>query len=608
MKKEDFRIKDYQDRFARRMLRPEVHGLVAVFGTGMGKTVTALHSAKLLIKQDARRRVLIVAPLLLIEQYREDAGLVGLGVDLVPKKNFMSRDYFYQNKCHELCGPETILIVDEAHNLKNPFGRRTRQVTLGAQRAGKVILLTATVMPKWPLDLLALLNMVCDPRKPLVEEGRATERRGAMMGKTVLNAISIKTFADMHRQHGHDKLAQLVAPYFVFESKHGNLPTVWNFVAPIVIRPTMLAANVHRPQMPGTLASGEPAPGSGEEDSGLGSDADAGSDSEAEVGSDADYTGLGADDSDDDDTDSVVSAEVKKVLRQVGKRLGEDHFYTRARQMMNQAIETGRGDGGLMISAKGTRILELLNTFARANPNANLRGLVYSQFLDKGLNTIESLLKAEGYTVIKITGKDSKPKREVAKKKYNSVDAKRVVMLVSGAGAEGMTLLRTDMVFLMEPSWTWSRREQVIGRGVRLGSHKDQDEPTVMVFDLLLLNDYELLTPKQLMEYRAGDTDLAADTAERARNLDADEDQDKATVSDELPIYFKENLKIDGRNKLLPLLKDRQATLRKKYNIHISGDASVELFIYTYSYAMHLENEAFMDRMRYFASRYQAHM
>lgn len=45
------------------------------------------------------------------------------------------------------------------------------------------------------------------------------------------------------------------------------------------------------------------------------------------------------------------------------------------------------------------------------------------------------------------------------------------ILMASKAGAEGITLLETRNVYILEPYWNYSRIDQVIGRAIRLNSH-----------------------------------------------------------------------------------------------------------------------------------------
>jgi SNF2 family DNA or RNA helicase len=50
------------------------------------------------------------------------------------------------------------------------------------------------------------------------------------------------------------------------------------------------------------------------------------------------------------------------------------------------------------------------------------------------------------------------------------------VLLVSGAGTEGLDLKGTKLVQLMEPHWNNSRLDQAIHRGIRFKSHEHLPE------------------------------------------------------------------------------------------------------------------------------------
>ena len=73
-------------------------------------------------------------------------------------------------------------------------------------------------------------------------------------------------------------------------------------------------------------------------------------------------------------------------------------------------------------------------------------------------------------------------------KAYNELDNKHgkviKIIMISPAGAEGLTLFNTRQVHIMEPYWHEVRIEQMIGRAVRLCSHKNlpKNERHVDVF------------------------------------------------------------------------------------------------------------------------------
>ena len=72
---------------------------------------------------------------------------------------------------------------------------------------------------------------------------------------------------------------------------------------------------------------------------------------------------------------------------------------------------------------------------------------------------------------------------EVLKEAVKKGPKRLCVFMASSAGAEGIDLKKVRNVYIMEPYWTPGRIEQVIGRAIRLNSHKylPEEERTVTV-------------------------------------------------------------------------------------------------------------------------------
>lgn len=97
------------------------------------------------------------------------------------------------------------------------------------------------------------------------------------------------------------------------------------------------------------------------------------------------------------------------------------------------------------------------------------RVIVYSEFVKNGLNRIASQLMAVGIRSNSIHGEVSAADRSKIIIGYNS--GKVPVILISGAGAQGIDLKETTAVIIIEPPWHPAGVYQVIGRGVRVNSH-----------------------------------------------------------------------------------------------------------------------------------------
>ena len=57
--------------------------------------------------------------------------------------------------------------------------------------------------------------------------------------------------------------------------------------------------------------------------------------------------------------------------------------------------------------------------------------------------------------------------------KTNKFGEQIQIMIISGAGAEGISLTCVRQVHILEPYWNYVRINQVFGRAIRLKSHVD---------------------------------------------------------------------------------------------------------------------------------------
>jgi len=100
----------------------------------------------------------------------------------------------------------------------------------------------------------------------------------------------------------------------------------------------------------------------------------------------------------------------------------------------------------------------------------NFRGLVYSNYLENGVEPIAKELESLGIGYNKFTGEINDKKRKEIVNAYNS--GQKPVLLISSAGGEGLDLKGTKMVQILEPHWNEEKLEQVKGRAIRYKSHE----------------------------------------------------------------------------------------------------------------------------------------
>jgi len=99
--------------------------------------------------------------------------------------------------------------------------------------------------------------------------------------------------------------------------------------------------------------------------------------------------------------------------------------------------------------------------------------LVYSNYLDAGVQEIKKSLDTKQIPYSQIIGSMSKPERARQVQSYNSNQTR--TMLITGAGSEGLNLPKTTLVQLTEPHWNIARLYQASSRGIRRGDDPNRE-------------------------------------------------------------------------------------------------------------------------------------
>ena len=117
--------------------------------------------------------------------------------------------------------------------------------------------------------------------------------------------------------------------------------------------------------------------------------------------------------------------------------------------------------------------------------------VVFSHFLKAGTGLLIKRLKELNIPYGYIDGTLSRSSRLKAVEKYNQDRIK--VLIISKAGGEGLDLKATRNIIIMEPSWNEATIRQIIGRGVRVGSHfgLPVNKQNVKVYKLYLIKPSE---------------------------------------------------------------------------------------------------------------------
>lgn len=97
------------------------------------------------------------------------------------------------------------------------------------------------------------------------------------------------------------------------------------------------------------------------------------------------------------------------------------------------------------------------------------KAVVYSNFLESGINPYKKRLESAGIPYGEFTGEMPHKVRDGLVQDYNA--GKLRALLLSSAGGEGLDLKGTRLLQELEPHWNDEKLRQVEGRGARFGSH-----------------------------------------------------------------------------------------------------------------------------------------
>ena len=154
--------KPFQKRVIRYINDPRklYDGLLVVHGVGCGKTLEATIASQCYLDKYPDRKVVFVGPASLVNNFKNEVEYYG--ATNMNKYKFYSFSKFYALVKRGRRPPckESLLIIDEAHNLRSLTSKKAKAIIRCAYTAHKKLLLTATPFINSPRDFINLINMV----------------------------------------------------------------------------------------------------------------------------------------------------------------------------------------------------------------------------------------------------------------------------------------------------------------------------------------------------------------------------------------------------------------------------------------------------------------
>ena len=156
----DITIKKHQLSVANHLFN--YRGAIVVHSVGTGKTLSAVSTAQCLLLNNKVSKVIVVTPTSLQENFKKQMLMYGLD-----KTDFKSYHFYtIQKLVNDIenkkvtSSENSLLIIDEAHNLRTIDGSRIEPILKYAKKAEKILLLTATPLINYKYDIINLISLI----------------------------------------------------------------------------------------------------------------------------------------------------------------------------------------------------------------------------------------------------------------------------------------------------------------------------------------------------------------------------------------------------------------------------------------------------------------
>lgn len=400
-------LQPYQQRVISKIKDPSLPGLVVAHGTGTGKTRTSIEAAKQLGLPTN-----IIPPAALQANYKKE---IQRWVGPQPKNwNIQSQQRVALNGLEN--NQRGLQIVDESHRARADSSQLYK--ALAKAPAKKRLLLSATPIFNHPNDLATLVNLAAN--KPLLPTDR-TE-----FNKQFVNPVE-KQPSLMQRLFG-------VKPGITYELKNKDrLKKVLNRYV-----------DYH-----GGSTEGFPS-----------------------VKDETIKVPMG--DKQMDVYSSIMGKAPMWVKWKVKAGLppGKGEFES-MRAFLSGARQVSNTSSGFTTrpnDIQSAKIDAAFKNFQKQQAmNPRYKAVVYSNYLNSGLNQYKKLLEKQRIPYGEFSGAISPTVRNQLVRDYNADKIR--ALLVSSAGSEGLDLKGTRMVQILEPHFNEEKEKQIIGRGARYQSH-----------------------------------------------------------------------------------------------------------------------------------------
>lgn len=453
-------LQPHQKRVVEKIQQPDQPGLVVAHGLGSGKTLTSI-AAQEALNQPAD----VVVPAALQGNYAKEVKKHVQGK--TPKRDIQSM----QNIAVKRSPPsKPVLIVDEAHRARDP--KSATYKTLAKNDAEKRLLLTGSPFYNHPSDIAPLINLAAGERI-LPNEQSEFERRYVAQSKVhpnfwgKLRGVQPGQVPVVNK-HKEKELIKVLSKWVDYHpSSSEEFPSVDREDVKVEMTPEQMGVY-------NTLINKAP---------------------------------------------PWVAYKIRKGLPPSKSEAQQlNAFLTGVRQVSNSTAPFQPEEKPQ--DPKIQKAFDNLKAYLDSNPRA--KAVVYSNYLQAGLNPYKQRLDNAEIPYGEFTGEMDKATRDDLVKQYNANKIR--ALLLSSAGGEGLDLKGTRLMQILDPHWNDEKLRQVEGRAIRYKSHADlpEEERKVLIQRYLATRPRMGLAEKLRLREPGGSVDeyLAQRSAEKNKLID----------------------------------------------------------------------------------------
>lgn len=404
-------LQPHQQRVVDRISREDQPGLVVAHGLGSGKTLTSIAAQDALGLPSE-----VIVPASLQENYKKELlkhhDKMPDNVKIKSMQNITSKG---QSPTAEM------MTVDEAHRARDPSTKAYK--VLSANKSSKRLLLTASPIYNHPSDIAPLVNMAAG--KKVLPNDRAEFEKQYIINQAPqpglldrIKGIERGYIPALNKGKKGDLSKKLNKWVDYHEGTSTDFPDVFREDVPVEMTAKQL-------QVYDTLMDKAPA---------------------------------------------WVQQKIKSGLPPSKREATQlNNFLSGVRQVSNSTSTFQMED------TQDPKIEKAFQEFKKTlDKNPEAKAVIYSNFLESGLDPYMKRLKDEGIPYGEFSGRMTKKDRDELVRQYN--DNKLKALFLSSAGGEGLDLKGTRLLQMMEPHWNLEKGRQIEGRGIRYKSHADLPE------------------------------------------------------------------------------------------------------------------------------------